>query len=103
MAKSRQRKPATLSKAEKFYIESNSQLSLSELSEDTGKAQKLIKEHLAATQVDSERKVDSLMGKGASGAVVMTEAASSLADDKRDVSPDKTPARVRKFIHKIRE
>ena len=97
------RKSATLSKADKFYIDNNSELSLSELSNDIGKTQKLIKEHLTTTQADSGRKVDSLMGKGARGAVVMTEAASSLADDKRDVSPDKTPARVRKFIHKIRE
>lgn len=103
MAKNSSRKSTTLSKADKFYIDNNSELSLSELANDVGKTQKLIKEHLSTTQADSGRTVDSLMGKGASGAVVMTEAASSLADDKRDTSTEKTPARVRKFIHKIKE
>lgn len=103
MAKSSSKTPATLSKADKFYIDNNSELSLSELSNDIGKTQKLIKEHLSTTQIDSERTVDSLLGKGARGAVVMTEAASSLTDAKRDTSTEKTPARVRKFIHKIKE
>ena len=103
MAKNSSRKSTTLSKADKFYIDNNSELSLSELSNDIDKTQKLIKEHLSTIQIDSGRTVDSLMGKGASGAVVMTEAASSLADNKRDTPTEKTPARVRKFIHKIKE
>ena len=103
MAKSSSKISSTLSRADKFYIENNSELSLPELSKDIDKAQKLIKEHLSTIQADSGLKVDNLMGKGARGAVVMTEAASSLTDDKRNTPTEKTPARIRKFIHKIKE
>ena len=103
MAKNSSRKSTALSKADKFYLDNNTELSLEELSKDIDKTQKLIKEYLSTTQIDSGPKIDNLMGKGARGAVVMTEAASSLADHKRDVPTEKTPARTRKFIHKIKE
>jgi hypothetical protein len=104
MAKKSSTKPTPLTKADKFYIENNADtLSLSELSQDIGKTQKVIDEHISTLAKGTMPNVDSLLGKGARGSVVMTEAASSLADDRRKVMPDKTPDKARKFIHKIKE
>lgn len=103
MAKQAKKKTATLSKSDKLYIQNNSSLNIPDLAEDTGKTQKLVKEYIAELQAKSGRKVDDLMAKRTKGVVVMTESASSLADEKKKVEEKIAPPQRNKFIHKIRD
>ena len=103
MAKQAKKTTVTLSKSDKLYIENNSNLNISDLAEDTGKTQKLVKEYLAELQAKSGRKVEDLIAKRTKGTVVMTEAASSLADAKKKTAEKTAPPQRTKFIHKIKD
>ena len=103
MAKQAKKTTVTLSKSDKLYIENNSNLNISDLAEATGKTQKLVKEYLAELQAKSGRKVEDLIAKRTKGTVVMTEAASSLSDEKKKVAEKTSPPQRTKFIHKIKD
>ena len=97
-------KAVALSNVEKFYIEEHVNTSIEDLTKEIGKPESLIqslvdkiKEKQSATT-----KVEDLMAKNNNGSVIMTEGASSLADEKRAKS--KSPvSRYKNSIHKIKD
>jgi predicted ArsR family transcriptional regulator len=93
-------KKGKLNKAEKFYIEGNSQKSAEDIAADLDRSVAVVKKHLAtvpvttptevqqeATNDDGESRMFQLMGRhkrqGKHVATVMTRAASELADETR--------------------
>tara|TARA_R110000744_G_scaffold153269_2_gene267672 strand:+ start:2066 stop:2383 length:318 start_codon:yes stop_codon:yes gene_type:complete len=104
MAKKTTPKTTTLSNVEKFYIEEHVNTNIEELTKEIGKAQSLIQSLVdkIKEKQSAATKVDDLMARNDNGSVIMTQSASSLADDKR--SKPKSPiSRYNNSIHKIKD
>lgn len=97
-------KTATLSNVEKFYIEEHVNTSIEDLTKEIGKPESLIQS--LVDEIKERRsaatKVEDLMARNDNGSVIMTEGASSLADEKRAES--KAPiSKYKNSIHKIKD
>ena len=86
------KKTGKLTKVEKFYIENNSDKSISELAKELNRSETSVKKYSESVKDDShvtdakssDSQISSLMGhKEGRGVTVMTPAASELSDDTR--------------------
>jgi hypothetical protein len=102
-------KGGPLSKAEKFYITNNTELSTKDLSKDLNRSSEIVKkyrESLPDQEDESTLKVSDLMARTDRGATTMTESASMLSDEgKSERAKDSKPPVERSFkgsIHRIK-
>lgn len=98
-------KKGPLSKAEKFYIEGHLDKSLEDLCKDLDRAKSTVTKYLKTVAVDETEKAETLLlqqfARNGKGSTVMTENASSLADDKRK-KPNGEATGRRDCITKVR-
>ena len=100
-------KKGPLSNEEKSYIEENLEMDVKELAESMDRSVKLVKAHVDKQSAPEpkpkqEPKTMKLLARNAErGVVVMTESASSLADENR--KKPEPPRRYTNIIHKIKE
>ena len=96
-------KKGPLSKAEKYYIENNSETKVSALAKDLDRSELAISKHLQTVKKDSDIPDSSNLYARDSNkvATIMTEAASMAADESRKSAS--TPRRYKGVIHKIKE
>lgn len=102
-------KGGPLSKAEKFYISNNTELSTEDLSKDLNRSSGIVekyRETLPDQDDDPNPKVTDLMARTDRGATTMTENASMLSDEKkaeRIKSKNVVERSFRGSIHRIKE
>ncbi len=98
-------KKGPLSKAEKFYIEGHLDKPLEDLCKDLDRAKSTVTKYLKTVAVDETEKAETLLlqqfARNGKGSTVMTENASSLADDKRK-KPNGEATGRRDCITKVR-
>jgi len=77
-------KRGPLSKAEKFYIENNIDSELENLAKDLDRAVSSIEKYVNKVRKSNRVTVGDQFARNGKGSVVMTENASSMADQKRN-------------------
>ena len=88
-------KKGPLSKAEKFYIENHKDFDIKDLCKDLDRAQSIIKTFVSSLPVSQkETPLYRQFARNDKGATVMTENASSMADDKRSTTSKQRPSCV---------
>lgn len=100
-------KKGPLSKAEKFYIENHLDKPMEDLCKDLDRAKSTVNKHLKSIAVEDTDKAKTLLyqqfARNGNGATIMTQNASSHADDKRSQFTGGTPERTRKCTTRIIE
>jgi|TARA_R110002051_G_scaffold268832_2_gene328886 hypothetical protein len=102
-------KGGPLSKAEKFYIANNVTFSDEDFAKDLNRSPNIIEKYRSSLPKNEEptTKVSDLMARTDKGATTMTEAASMLTDEKKQVtSKEEKKSKERSFrgsIHRIKE
>lgn len=102
-------KGGPLSKAEKFYIANNTTLSDEDLAKDLNRSSNVIEKYRSSLPKNEEpiTKVSDLMARTDKGATTMTEAASMMSDEKKQVtSKEEEKSNERSFrgsIHRIKK
>lgn len=102
-------KGGPLSKAEKFYIANNTTFSDEDLAKDLNRSSNAVEKYRSSLpkKEESSVKVSDLMARTDKGATTMTEAASMLADENKQITPEeekKSDKRsFRGSIHKIKK
>ena len=96
-------KKGPLSKAEKYYIENNTESELSGLAKDLDRSESAVSKHLKTIKKNTEIPDSSNLYTRDSNkvATIMTEAASMAADESRKNTS--TPKKYKGIIHKIKE
>tara|TARA_R100000773_G_C4213726_1_gene112735 strand:+ start:439 stop:735 length:297 start_codon:yes stop_codon:yes gene_type:complete len=96
-------KKGPLSKAEKYYIENNTESEVSVLAKDLDRSESTVSKHLQTIKEDTNIPDSSdLYARDANKvATIMTESASMAADESRKKSS--TPKRYRGVIHRIKK
>ena len=96
-------KKGPLSKAEKYYIENNTESELSGLAKDLDRSEAAVSKHLKTIKKNTEIPDSSNLYARDSNkvATIMTEAASMAADESRKNTS--TPKKYKGIIHKIKE
>jgi hypothetical protein len=88
-------KKGPLSKAEKFYIENHRDFDIKNLCRDLDRAQSIIKTFVnSLPEQQKETPLYKQFARNDKGATVMTEGASSMADDKRSTPNKQRPSCV---------
>jgi hypothetical protein len=101
-------KKGPLSKAERFYIEGHLDKPMEELCKDLDRAKSTVSKHLKTIAVEDTDKAKTLLyqqfARNGKGATIMTENASTIADDKRaKFTSNGLPERTRKCTTRIIE
>ena len=99
-------KKGPLNKAEKFYIENNPDMGNEDIANDLNRSVQTVAKHREKFTDDKPnvRNVGDFMAKKEDrGVTIMTETASSVADDNKKAKVNASPKRYAGAIHKIKE
>ncbi len=98
-------KKGPLNKAEKFYIENNPDMDNENIANDLNRSVQIVAKHREKSDdKPNVRNVGDLMAKKEDrGVTIMTETASSVADDNKKIKTNTSPKRYAGAIHKIKE
>ena len=99
-------KKGPLSKAEKFYIENNLDMSVDDMSNDLNRSAAIVvkyRENFLDERPDVKNVSDLMAKREDRGVTIMTETASSAAEENKKAKIHASPKRYSGAIHKIKE
>jgi len=94
-------KRGPLSKQEKEFIDNNSAMGVKQISKKLGRSEKILAKYI---EISADPKPNLFATKPERGVVVMTESASTAADESRPKRSSQMPSRYKEgVIHTIKE